>query len=78
MRSLADAVDADKAELLDLAGYSDDAELERARVRRLRARGGWVSGPNLDLEALRLLAPDFHAAIEHLLGVAAALVTPEP
>ena len=75
VRALADAVDADKAELLDLAGYPDDADLERSRVKRLRARGDQASGPNADLETLRQRAPEVHADIEHLLSVVAALVT---
>jgi transcriptional regulator with XRE-family HTH domain len=79
VRVLADAVDADKAELLDLAGYTDHADMERARVRRSRARGDQVvPGANVDLEALRLLAPDLHAAVEHLIGALAATVTPRP
>jgi transcriptional regulator with XRE-family HTH domain len=78
VRALADAVDADKAELLDLAGYTDNADLERARVVRLRTRRDRVSGSNVDLEALRLLAPGVHAAVATLLGAVAALVIPEP
>ncbi len=78
VRALADAVDADKAELLDLAGYTANADLERARAVRLRTRGDRASGSNVDLEALRLLAPDVHAAVATLLGAVAVLVTPEP
>jgi len=78
VRALADAIDADKAELLDLAGYADHADLERARVARLRTAGDPAPGSDIDLEAIRLLAPDVHAALETLLGTVAALVTAQP
>lgn len=78
VRALADAVDADKAELLDLAGYTDHADVERARVERVRVSGDQaVPGAYVALEALRLHAPDLHAAVEHVLGALAATVTPE-
>lgn len=63
VRALADAVDADKAELLELAGYSDDADLERARVARLGG-GIQMSASGIDLEELRLVDPEAYANLE--------------
>ena len=63
VRALADAVDADKAELLELAGYPDDADLERARVARLGG-GVQMSASGIDLEELRLADPEAYANLE--------------
>jgi transcriptional regulator with XRE-family HTH domain len=62
VRALADAVDADKAELLELAGYPDDAELERDRVARLGEVQ--LSASGIDLEELRLADPEAYANLE--------------
>lgn len=63
VRALADAIDADKAELLELAGYPDDADLERARVARL---GGGIrmAASGIDLEELRRVDPEAYANLE--------------
>jgi transcriptional regulator with XRE-family HTH domain len=60
VRALADAVDADKAELLELAGYPDDADLERARVARLGG-GIHMAASRIDVEELRLADPEAYA-----------------
>lgn len=78
VRALADAVDADKAELLELAGYTTNADLERARVARLRSRNDLATGSDADLETLRLLAPDLHTMVIQLLGAVVAVVDPGP
>lgn len=68
IRALADAVDADRVELLELAGYEDDAAIERARAARQGRIHMAASG--VDLEELRQLDPEAYDSIENMARIA--------
>lgn len=64
LRAIADAVDGDRAELLDMAGHEDDAAIDRARAGRHAIT---VNTSGVDLEELRRTDPE---AYDQIIGMA--------
>lgn len=65
---MADPLDADRIELLQLAGYDEDAAIEQARLARQGRIQMAASG--VDLEELRLRDPEAYENLQNLPAIA--------